>query len=227
MPVARSSDHRIFEVIESTRDVTVTGLASPSRGATEILMYRIDLAPGAALPPHRHDHEEVFHLLSGTLTSVQGGERIAVRAGDAVMIPPSVLHSAQAGPDGAVLLVAMREGTRTIRPDGASSVPPWGNDEQRLSSCGRHRSEPSRPLCKPHAPGRACKAGQASAYPSSTSRRLHVVAEPARGVLLNREAPGTAPWATSPASPAHRRDQSLLCRLEPALPADCLDEARL
>jgi quercetin dioxygenase-like cupin family protein len=126
MPVARSSDHRVFEVTGSTGDVTVTGLASPSRGATEILMYRIDLAPGAALPPHRHDHEEVFHLLSGTLTSVQAGERIAVRAGDAVMIPPSVPHSAQAGPDGAVLLVAMRKGTRTIRPDGASIVPPWG-----------------------------------------------------------------------------------------------------
>jgi quercetin dioxygenase-like cupin family protein len=57
---------------------------------------------------------------------VQAGERIAVSAGDAVMIPPGVLHHAQAGPDGAVLLVAMREGTRTIRPDGASSVPPWG-----------------------------------------------------------------------------------------------------
>jgi quercetin dioxygenase-like cupin family protein len=126
MPIARSSDHRTFEVTESTSGVTVTGLASPSRGATEILLYRTDLAPGAALPPHRHDHEEVFHLLSGTLASAQAGERIAVGAGDAVVIPPGVLHSARAGPDGAVLIVAMREGTRTIRPDGASSVPPWG-----------------------------------------------------------------------------------------------------
>jgi quercetin dioxygenase-like cupin family protein len=126
MPVARASDHRTFEVAESTGEATVTGLASPSRGATEILLYRMDLAPGAALPPHRHDHEEAFHLLSGTLASVQAGERIPVWAGDAVMIPSGVLHSARAGPDGAVLLVAMPKGTRTIRPDGASSVPPWG-----------------------------------------------------------------------------------------------------
>jgi quercetin dioxygenase-like cupin family protein len=125
VPVARSSDHPTFAVTGSTENVTVTGLASPSRGATEILLYRIDLGPSAALPPHHHDHEEVFHLLSGTLTSVQAGERIAVGPGDAVMIPPNVLHHAQAGPHGAALLVAMRQGTRTIHLDGTSTIPPW------------------------------------------------------------------------------------------------------
>lgn len=122
MPVVRSADDPTYDMHGNT----ITALASPSRGAQESIMYRIDLAAGGALPPHRHDHEEVFHLLSGSLTSVLDGTPHEVRPGDTVMIPAGTLHHGQAGDPGAVLLVAMPVGTLFIPEGGEPLVPVWG-----------------------------------------------------------------------------------------------------
>lgn len=122
MPVARSTDDPTFDLSGNT----ITAFASPSRGATETIMYRIDLPAGAVLPSHRHDHEEVLHILSGAVTSVLGGEEHLVRAGDTVMIPAGTVHHAVAGDEAAVLLVAMPVGTLFIRDEEAGAIPPWG-----------------------------------------------------------------------------------------------------
>ncbi len=122
MPMARSADDPTFD-LEGAR---ITGLASPGRGAAETIMYRIDLEPDSALPSHRHDHEEVFHLARGSLTSVLDGEEHAVSVGDTVIIPAGTLHHAFTGAEAAELLVAMPAGTLFIRPDGERGVPPWG-----------------------------------------------------------------------------------------------------
>jgi len=122
MPVARSADNPTFDLGGNT----ITGLASPSRGASETMTYRISIPAGSALPPHRHDHEEVFHVVSGAMTSVLGEEGHEVAAGDTVIIPAGLPHRGFAGPEGAELLVAMPVGTRFIREDGEESVPPWG-----------------------------------------------------------------------------------------------------
>lgn len=122
MPIVRSQDAPTFDLEGSI----VTGLASPQRGATETMTYKVSLAPNAALPPHRHDHEEVFYLSAGSLTAVLDGEELAVEFGDSVIIPAGVLHHSFAGERPAELIVAMPSGTVFIRPDGDRGVPPWG-----------------------------------------------------------------------------------------------------
>ncbi len=122
MPVARSSDDPTFDMSGNT----ITALASPTRGAAETIMYRIDLRAGGALPPHRHDHEEVFHLVSGSMTSVLEGVEHAVEPGDTVIIPAGTLHHGFTGDEDARMLVAMPVGTLFIREGEEGSVPPWG-----------------------------------------------------------------------------------------------------
>ena len=66
----------------------VTGLASPSRGSSEIATWRLSLAPGSASPEHTLTHEEVFVALSGEAVASLDGVRHAVRPGDALVVSP-------------------------------------------------------------------------------------------------------------------------------------------
>lgn len=121
MPVLRYDDAPEFDLSESR----VRGLAAPSRGAHETTTYRVALAAGDELPRHEHDHEEVLHVLSGSMTAHLDGEVIALAEGDTVVIPPGVPHHSTGGPEGAQVLAVMPTGTGLIRPDGQRVVPPW------------------------------------------------------------------------------------------------------
>jgi quercetin dioxygenase-like cupin family protein len=123
MPILRLDDAPMFEL----NGIAVRGLASPSRGASETMSYRVDLGSGQRLPEHRHDHEEVFHLLDGSLVVSLGGDETELRPGDTVMIPPGVSHfSYEAAGAAATLLAVMPVGTVMIRHDGERVSPPWG-----------------------------------------------------------------------------------------------------
>ena len=122
MPVNRSSDNPTFELGGNA----ITGLVSPSRGATECILYRIDVPAGGRLPPHRHDHEDVFTLLVGSGMVHIDDERHEVSAGDSVVVPIGALHFVEAGERGCTMLVTMLAGTLFIRDDGEASVPDWG-----------------------------------------------------------------------------------------------------
>jgi hypothetical protein len=83
-----------------------------------------------------------------------------------------------------------------------------------------------RQLRHPQAPHGPCMAGQAPAGPAALHPDLGVVAEPGGGVLLPHRAPGASPRRLRQRHRSHRRDRSLLCRLERALSAVLLDQAR-
>jgi quercetin dioxygenase-like cupin family protein len=122
MPVERAADHPIFEIGGNA----VTSLAAPSRGADEAALFRIDVPAGGGLPPHRHDHFDVFTVSAGGGTMYLGDEVTALVAGDSVVVPPQELHWIEAGPDGATIVVTMLAGTKLIREDdGTVIVPPW------------------------------------------------------------------------------------------------------
>ena len=122
MPILRSDDAPSFDL----NGIAVRGLASPSRGAMETMTYRVEMDPGQRLPEHRHDREEVFHVLDGRLTVSLDGEETDLHDGDTVMIPPGVSHFSYVGDHAAVLLAVMPVGTVMIRPDGERVSPPWG-----------------------------------------------------------------------------------------------------
>jgi quercetin dioxygenase-like cupin family protein len=62
----------------------------------EVLQARVDFAPGASFPAHRHPGEEIIYVLSGTLEyGVEGRPAVTLRAGDVLFVPAGVFHSAR------------------------------------------------------------------------------------------------------------------------------------
>jgi quercetin dioxygenase-like cupin family protein len=103
----------------------VTSLAAPSRGAHEAALFRIDLPPGGGLPPHHHDHLDVFTVTVGTGTVHIGDDSHQLQVGDSVVVPVGAVHYFEAGGEGAAIVVTMLAGTRLVPPDGTEVVPPW------------------------------------------------------------------------------------------------------
>jgi quercetin dioxygenase-like cupin family protein len=123
MPILRFEDAPEFDL----SGIRIRGLASPSRGATETMTYRVELAGGQRLPNHTHDHEEVSHVVSGRWTVSIEGEETPLGPGDTVVIPAGVTHgSSTREGDEAVILTSMPVGTVIFRPGGERVSPPWG-----------------------------------------------------------------------------------------------------
>lgn len=57
----------------------------------------VELEPGAAIPLHRHPHEQMGLLLEGELSLTIGGQTHVVQAGQMWRIPGGVEHAAAAG----------------------------------------------------------------------------------------------------------------------------------
>ncbi len=72
----------------------------------KIMFSLVTLAPGAAVPEHSHPHEQMGMMVSGTMELRVGGASHTLCAGQIYLVPGGVLHSALAGPGGAVALDA-------------------------------------------------------------------------------------------------------------------------
>ena len=103
---------------------TITGLASPSRGATDVAAWRVRFAAGHASPPHSLDREEVFVVLAGAVTARFPDHHETAEAGGALIVPAGVEFSlvAEDGPAEAVCMLPVG-GTALL--DGERIVPPW------------------------------------------------------------------------------------------------------
>jgi quercetin dioxygenase-like cupin family protein len=102
------------------------GVATPSRGATEVSVVRQRQVPGAANPSHSHDREEVMVVLSGTVKVTAEKEDAELSAGDALIVPASVVHRIETiGEAEAEWLLAAPAGVRFLFADGREVSPPW------------------------------------------------------------------------------------------------------
>lgn len=67
-----------------------------SLAGREVLQARVDFAPGASFPAHRHPGEEIIYVLEGTLEyGVAGRPPVTLKAGDVLFVPAGVFHSAR------------------------------------------------------------------------------------------------------------------------------------
>jgi quercetin dioxygenase-like cupin family protein len=121
MPVERAADHPTFE-LGTTR---ITSFAAPARGASEAALYRADLPAGGGLPPHHHDHLDVFTVVEGEGTFHIDDDTFDLAEGDAAVVPVGAVHYLEAGPRGLSIMVAMLAGTKMVRADGSEAVPAW------------------------------------------------------------------------------------------------------
>ncbi|SEH20421.1 Cupin domain protein [Sphingopyxis sp. YR583] len=68
-------------------------LSIPDR---EMVQARIDIAPGAVAPWHRHPGEEIIYIIEGTLEyQIEGKAPVTLKAGDVLFVPAGAAHMAQ------------------------------------------------------------------------------------------------------------------------------------
>ena len=68
-------------------------LSVPGR---ETVQARIDIAPGAVAPWHRHPGEEVIYIIEGTLEyQLEGQSPVTLKAGQVLFVPTGVAHKAR------------------------------------------------------------------------------------------------------------------------------------
>ncbi|MGH2355145.1 MAG: cupin domain-containing protein [Chloroflexota bacterium] len=68
-------------------------LVNAETGATAVSVVPSEWQPGCGpTTPHQHAHEEVFVFLEGTGEGEVGGQRVEIRPGAAVIIPPHTTH---------------------------------------------------------------------------------------------------------------------------------------
>ena len=102
------------------------GLATPSRGATEVSVIRQRQRPGGANPAHTHDREEIMVLLTGTVSVVADGQHHSLAPGDVVIVPPGTSHRVEnVGADAAEWLLVAPAGVRFFHASGEEGSPPW------------------------------------------------------------------------------------------------------
>ena len=105
---------------------TAVGYASPSRGATDLSLWRLSLAPGEASPPHSLSREEVFLALSGSAIATIAGVEHPFAGGDCLVVPVGEPFILAAGDEGLDAVCAMAAGGQaTLLPDGPTISPPW------------------------------------------------------------------------------------------------------
>lgn len=56
------------------------------------MLARLVLSKGAHVPLHQHVHEQISHVVEGSLTFLLDGKEIFVRADEILCIPPNLPH---------------------------------------------------------------------------------------------------------------------------------------
>jgi quercetin dioxygenase-like cupin family protein len=121
MPVIRAAEARRADGAGTRR----AGLATPSLGASELIVCSVDAELGWQGSPHKHDREEVVLVVGGSGTVTLDDESHEVAAGDTVIVPPGVVHSFAAGAGGIACITCEPAGIRIFDSDGNEKEVPW------------------------------------------------------------------------------------------------------
>jgi len=105
--------------------VRFTGLAAPSRGASENSVWLIAIEPGAPGMPHSVTREEIFVATQGRAELQLDGTTQVLEPGDAVVVPahtPFSLANPHDEPFHAVVVLPV--GGQAVTDEG-EFTPPW------------------------------------------------------------------------------------------------------
>lgn len=123
MPLISAADAALFDL----PDTRVIAYAAPSRGSTELCLWRIDIAPGSTSPLHHMDCEEVFVCLAGRAVLVTADGERDVAVGDCVVLAAGTDFSFRVQGDQSFSAFAcIRAGGKaTMADSGDTFLPPW------------------------------------------------------------------------------------------------------
>ncbi|MES3516352.1 MAG: cupin domain-containing protein [Natronomonas sp.] len=113
---------------EESPGVYLADLAAGEKASMK--SWRIE--PGATLPPHRHEHEQIGYLISGTLTAILEDREVRLEPGDSYVFPSEELHGAENRGDEPAVGIGVLSPPR--------GKPSWGTE---TDSAGEKRVETS------------------------------------------------------------------------------------
>ena len=91
--LAKATHHRWADIAPEAMNPLLTRQFVSGEKA---MVARILLKQGCVVPEHSHHNEQIALILSGALEFIVAGEPVIVRAGELLVIPPHVPHSATA-----------------------------------------------------------------------------------------------------------------------------------
>ncbi|WP_412077166.1 cupin domain-containing protein [Streptomyces xanthophaeus] len=105
---------------------TMTGLAAPSRGSSELSTWHVAMTAGSTGPAHSISREQVWMLVAGSLEITwEGGRTETAAAGQTLVLPPDGVRRVHA-PEDAEAYVAMRaDGVASVPDTEGTRVLPW------------------------------------------------------------------------------------------------------
>jgi len=96
---------KTYEALHDMRPYAITsGIRARAVNGDRMTLAVVDLDPGAALPEHHHENEQLGFILTGSMTMRIGGQKRELNPGDTYSIASHVPHDAVAGPDGATVV---------------------------------------------------------------------------------------------------------------------------
>ncbi|MFC9814478.1 cupin domain-containing protein [Streptomyces virginiae] len=110
------------EHVTTTPNATMTGLAAPSRGSSELSTWQVDMPAGATGPEHSVSREQVWTLTAGSLEVAFEGRTEKVAAGQTMVLPADAARRIHA--------TETFRAHVAMRADGVVSVP--GEEEPRI-----------------------------------------------------------------------------------------------
>jgi quercetin dioxygenase-like cupin family protein len=112
--------------VVSTPAAEVTGLASPSRGSTELSTWKVAMRSDSTGPEHVIDREQVWTVTAGAVEIVSEGRTERVEAGQTVVLPAGAVRTVRTGDRAAEAMVAMAAGGLAFIPGEEAGRPvPW------------------------------------------------------------------------------------------------------
>ncbi|MFJ7776454.1 cupin domain-containing protein [Streptomyces yangpuensis] len=113
------------ESVTTTPNATMTALATPSRGSSELSTWQVDMPEGATGPEHSVSREQVWTLTAGSLEVTCDGRTERVAAGRTLVLPADVPRRIHA-PETFRAHVAMRaDGVVSVPGEEAPRILPW------------------------------------------------------------------------------------------------------
>jgi mannose-6-phosphate isomerase-like protein (cupin superfamily) len=104
---------------------TFTAYAAPSRGASQVSLWSVELEAGSTSAPHSMDCEELFFGQTGSAVAVVDGVERPIGPGDCLILEAGTTFFFRVGADVGFRAVAcMRAGGQATL-DGETFAPPW------------------------------------------------------------------------------------------------------
>lgn len=82
----------------------VAGIRMSVMAGGKMMANWVRIEPGAAVPTHAHEHEQIGLVLEGEIIMTIGDETRALVPGHAYTIPGNLPHAAVAGPQGCLVI---------------------------------------------------------------------------------------------------------------------------